>query len=63
MPMPTLVGRSPGALAQTAETLTWPAATKNMSANFLLYTFVVNICYTNCLGHGHGYELSQPTDS
>ena len=29
---------------------------RKSSTNFQLYYFVIQICYTNWLGHGHGYE-------
>ena len=28
--------------------------------NFQLYYFVIQMCYTNCIGHGHGYECHSP---
>ena len=28
--------------------------------NFLLYPFLLQICYANCLGHGHGSECHSP---
>ena len=33
---------------------------KKSSANFRLYPFLLQTCFTNCLGHGHGYECHSP---
>ena len=33
---------------------------KKSSANFRLYPFLLRTRSANCLGHGHGYEWSQP---
>ena len=36
---------------------------RKSSTNFQLYYFVIQICSTNWLGHGHGYTPSPPTKS
>ena len=54
----TLAPRSRGCRLELRYSYPYPA--KKISTNFRLYVFLLQKCYTNCLGHGHGYECHSP---
>ena len=51
--------RGAGKHTSGCDTYTNAPAQKSYT-NFIMYPFVIRKCYTNSLGHGHGYECHSP---